>query len=152
MKTLRLISITCLVWQVMLSACKQKDVVPNINQLIGQYDCKFEWYGGSNTVQDTKRFQISKSSKLPNMLEIQIEMVGDWQETWQLEYIESLNGLILMEKQVVRKVNNSRGDTLYFLQKCSGSALGNNLYFEGQRYYEPVSMEKTECKYWAKKK
>jgi hypothetical protein len=154
MKTLRLISISCQTRQLMLSACKQKDVAPNIDQLVGDYDCKFQWYGGWNIgPANAKSFRIIKSLKGGDkMLEVQMDIGGGWQETWQVEYIESLNGLLLMEKQVVRETQTTLG-SIYDLQKGSGRVFGDSLRFEGERFIESgPSIVQTFSRYWAKKK
>ena len=153
MKVLLLISMVCLIGQAMLSACKQKDVVPSIDNLVGQYDCRFQWYGGGNIgPTNAKSFQIVKS-KEPNMLEVQIDIGGGWQETWQLEYVPSLDGLLLMKKQITREVQSAQGYPLYALQKGSGKVFGDSLRFEGERYAEPGPVfGQTFCRYWAKKK
>ena len=63
MKHLRYFGMICLVGQIILSGCKQKDIIPTIDNLVGIYDCKLEWYGAWNlsVEPNVKRFQVFKS-------------------------------------------------------------------------------------------
>ena len=151
MSNLRYLSIICLAGQLMVSSCKQKDVIPSIDALVGQYDCRFVWYGGYSTESSPKtKFQISKSTKGTNMIEVRFELDTTWSETWQLKYE---NGKLYMEKQIIRDIPSGLPYPTYGLQEGAGRAFGDSLTFEGERFIQPnIIFGRTFCKYWAKKK
>ena len=150
MSNLRYLGIICLAGQLMVSSCKQKDVIPSINALVGQYDCRFVWYGGYSTESSPKtKFQINKSTKGTNMIEVRFELDTTWSETWQLKYE---NGRLNMNKQIVVEFKGVLYP-IYGLQEGAGRAFGDSLTFEGERFIKPNPViGKTICKYWAKKK
>ena len=150
MSNLRYLGIICLAGQLMVSSCKQKDVIPSIDALVGQYDCRFVWYGGYSTESSPKtKFQINKSTKGTNMIEVRFELDTTWSETWQLKYE---NGRLNMNKQIVIEFKGVFYP-IYDLQEGAGRSFGDSLTFEGERFVKPNPViGKTICKYWAKKK
>ena len=156
MKHLRYFGMICLVGQIILSGCKQKDIIPTIDNLVGIYDCKLEWYGAWNlsVEPNVKRFQVFKSSKADNLLEIQMEIDNSWSETWQVQYRKYPEyALIFMDKQAVREEKSVQGYSIYQLQVGSGKAFGDSLTFEGERFEDPrLGFGRTFCRYRAKKK
>ena len=159
MSNLRYLGIICLAGQLMVSSCKQKDVVPSIDDLVGEYECKIaiNGYEKWNSFFYTKRFKVNKSLSGNQELEINVEYeIGPkYDEKWIVKYN---NGTLTMNNQEIARVkyaapsdNLPDGPYVSVFQSANGTADQNSLYLEAINYHLPRNTKDYTYKYWAKK-
>ena len=160
MRTLRHFGMICLVGQIIPSSCKQKEVIPSIDDLVGQYDCKIAINGTEkyNSFFNAKRFTVNKSLTVNQGMEVEVEYDHGtkYNEKWLVGYE---NGKLIMYNQEIARVPyGTPADSLpanaYYsiFQRASGSASKDNLYFDAIKYSSTRNTNDDTVRYWAKKK
>ena len=167
MKNIIFLCAVCLVGQIALSGCTNKEVVPSIDSIVGEYDCKFalDGFEKSGYFRKIEIFTVRKSMSKANAVEIDIEYYAGGRvpqnykkEFWIMDYYEG--SLFMSDREVGRILLTPTNNPMFppyavVFQRATGKAFGDSLHLDSIQSLERDggrTFGSTAQRFWAKKR